>query len=542
MCIRDSPKPAQKIIEASAEERNAVEAAKYGVKVSTLRPDLRDANREREAAIPFHGFVPTSRPSALPRLQLEQQEREEHRKVPCPSVEDVRRRLADVSERVDYRTTAATVRREELLVRKQREQEEAKLAQQESNLHDDRAYQQWRQKEEDDAERDRQLRIKERKLEAMISDAEARRAKQKQQEENRKEVEKLKIEAEVVSQVQAKEQLKEKRRLKRQAIEQRETIAVQVQEAKKKEQVKRVEVATAVKQEKREINLHIAMETELERERKAHMILEIKKAQKEAAELRKEAMLERQRENREGVVGESTLGNLGATAITMLHKLTVAELRVLQGRLQEENAQLVEEKRIRILATRQTEKETVQAMERDVAHRREQVRSEKERQRQMKKDRADRIKEEQRSSEEKKLFDLQRRLEDKRVSKKALDDKHKEEERRRAIASHLLEADGNAVERKKIADLERALGNTVVANQNAGLQTRKVHRAISASEATRRDTNINHTRTKLNSARQFSDQIARDQRDALNDERHSELLMQRKVLESMKQERAQRRR
>eukprot|EP00656_Telonema_subtile_P026063 TRINITY_DN28056_c0_g1_i1.p1 TRINITY_DN28056_c0_g1~~TRINITY_DN28056_c0_g1_i1.p1 ORF type:complete len:227 (-),score=50.23 TRINITY_DN28056_c0_g1_i1:1-681(-) len=226
----------------------------------------------------------------------------------------------------------------------------------------------------------------------------------------------------------------------------------------------------------------------------------------------------------------------------MLHKLTVAELRVLQGRLQEENAQLVEEKRIRILATRQTEKETVQAMERDVAHRREQVRSEKERQRQMKKDRADRIKEEQRSSEEKKLFDLQRRLEDKRVSKKALDDKHKEEERRRAIASHLLEADGNAVERKKIADLERALGNTVVANQNAGLQTRKVHRAISASEATRRDTNINHTRTKLNSARQFSDQIAREQRDALNDERHSELLMQRKVLESMKQERAQRRR
>lgn len=534
------PKPVLRTVQATREELNAVEAAKYGVKLSTLKPELREANREREAAIPFYGFVPTHPPS-LPTLHPERDD-DTRRMVPCPTVEDVRRRLADVSHKVDYKTTAATVRREELLVRRQRQHEEDKLAQQESNLHDDRAYQQWRQKEEDDAERDRLMQIKERKLEAMISDAEARRAKIKQQNINHKEAERLKVAAGITAQRLAKEKSRERRRLKQHAVEQRETIATQIEEAKKKERERRDEVATAVKQETRDISIQIALETELERERKAQMIADIRRTQKEAAEMRKEAMLERQRENREAITGETSLGNLGASAITMLHKLTVAELKALQGRLAQEHAQLVEEKRLRILSAREEEKKVVQAMERDVAQRREQVKAEKEQQRQQKKDREERIREEQRASEEKKLFELQRRLEDKRAAKKATEEKYKAEEKRRAIASHLLEADGSAVERKKIADLERALGNAIVTNQNASLQIRKVNRAISASEAQRRDTNINQTRQKLNSARQFSDMVAQEQRDALHEERRKELLMQKKVLESLKAERAQRRR
>eukprot|EP00744_Colponema_vietnamica_P009575 GILI01013603.1.p1 GENE.GILI01013603.1~~GILI01013603.1.p1 ORF type:complete len:813 (-),score=198.72 GILI01013603.1:149-2548(-) len=505
---------------ASDAELRAVEAARHGKKLSALDDATKAENRAREEAIPFQPFSANARPSNMARLLDEQRRREQEEMSPLPprpSVEEVRRNISNVAGNVEVKSTKAALKRELALVQKKREEEEARFAQRLAALRDDTEFRDWQAQGRQADEEERMRQMQQRKLDTMLADEEARQTKAKHTKLRQAETREMKEEiGELRGQVKRENELKHKV-LAQQAEVQRQRLVADVAVAVEAVQKTRQKAFEDAKQLRQRNEVEMALQEELEFRRKAEMIQNIKKMQKESAELRKEAILAKQMANRQAIY--SSITDDGATIMhAAMEEMSFVDLRKLLQATSKEQDRLVEEKRLRIVATREAEKKSLQQMEEAVMLHRGAVRAEKDSKREDKRQVLSAAAAAAKEKEEQQIQALQAKLAAKREERQRTESNVKEEERRRAMAAQLLMKDSRAVEKKKFAQMEMAAENTVLAAQNSRLRIRQVQRAISANEAGKRETNLNSAQRKLQSARALSDEINEVKKELLTKE------------------------
>ena len=529
------PKPIGAHYKATEAELRAVAAARHGVKLSALDDATRAENRAREEAIPFRPFAITERPSNAERLLEEQLAREREAMAPLPprpTVEEVRRNLKEVSAGVEVKTTKAALTRELALIKKKRDEEEAKYAHRLAALRDDTEFREWQAqgRQADDEER---LRLAhQRRLDAMIADEEARLTRDRQTRARQAESKVMRTAIEGQRGALRRENEARQAELRAQAEEQRAQLGEAVAEAVGAVQSTRKAHAEEAKAQRQRNEVEMALAAELERQRKAEMILCIRQMREESAEMRREAVLAKQAANKAAAYASTTEDGLALQHVPM-EDMTLVDLKKLLHATTRERARLVEEKRVRIASERAAEKAAVGQMEAVVAQHREAVRAEKEAKREEGRVKLSAAAAAAKAKEEQQIVDLQARLAQRREERKTNAIAVRDDERRRAVAAQLLMRDSKAVERHKHAQMERAAEGTVIAAQNARLRERRVGREISANEAAKRDDNLNSAQRRLQEARALSDQINAEKKGARREEDAFDLLVRKALYAEM---------
>lgn len=495
------------------EERACVEAARRGEKLSTLNPVVKTQNRRREKEIPFHEFNAVERPSDMPRLLKEKTEREQAEvaqlQLNRPSPTRVRQQLQAIATTVDVRTTNAALRREDIVYRRRLEEEEEELRRKEQALRDDSEYWAWRNKEEQRERVERETRIAQRKIDMMLADEEARAVRLKQQKRNQSISRQFRAEnAHWREQFEREEQARVEEQ-RRRAIELRDELKQDADEALARLQREKQQIVAEVKTQKQRDEMKVAMAFELERERKQQLIKEIKAVHERSIKIREEER-ERKRHVRPVDVGQ-------------LVTMTYEELQDKLVEVKREQEELTERRREAILRSKDELRREQDEMRARIAQQRQRFRSEKETARTARRETAAEAAERQRAAEEAKIFELQEKLRSKREEREREQQARREEDRQRRLAAQLLAADAGAIEAEKWREMERGAQNTVVLAQNRRLQQNRVDRAIRRGTEALREKNIEATFEQHLSARRATDELLSTKRTIyLADKEHDE--------------------
>jgi len=478
-------------------EKECIEAAKKGKKVSTLAPDVRDRNRERERHIPFKEFTATKTRETLPRLMEEQRLREAAARMPEPlprkGPEEVRDQLSRVQDKVELKMTLAARQREYALYKKYDAEEEAHRMAREQALRDDSEFVAWKRRMEAQDKAEREALIAQRKLDLMLGDQHAKDARRKQEAYNMSVSRQYRAEMDVWRGEFASEcekQVQEKRvaiETLRIALKQDPAAAVaRVSKAKSA-------VAAAVKTESEENEKMVAVQMELEQERRRALIAEIKETHAR--------FVERRRKERQTFL-EKTSDDL---MTGKLQGMTIPELHEALRKQKEEFAVWEDAQRAKIVENR--EKRTMHAVESQKYI--EEVRARRRSKKDLERDERDRIAEEARANamalEEHKLAELQAKLQAKREERHNEAQKRRLEERQRRVAAQMLSADAGAIEAAKWQEMERGAQNSLLAKQNRRLADMRVVREVSHAETSRRETNLQRRHDDVHAKLEESD-------------------------------------
>ena len=460
------------------------------IPLNGLRPNREPTDYKMNA------FVPTERPSNLQRLLKDQAERDESVFLPDPAMRnrlqpgEVRAKLAPPEQPV--RTTAAAVRREQLLYKRRDEERLAILHKKEIEMRDDAEFQAWRRKEEDKAKTERDTLIAERKLLMMLSDEEAKASKARQEQSNQEVSRQFRHEMHETRSRVEQEKEEERRQKLRFATDLRQELSQQVEVAVAQVATTKKSAAAELKAEKQLNEQRVAIQLELERERKVSMIQEIKKIHAESVAMRSETIEKRRHE-------------ANAVDIGGIATMSYAELLEKLSEVKREQDDLESERREAIIKHRTQQRQQLNEMQAQCEAERRAYLEEKERQRSEKKRGEAEHAEQLRVAEESRLVELQAKLSEKREKRKEQERLRKEAERERKLSGQLLAGDASAVEWNNWRELERGQQNKVVSVQNSLVRHRSQEWMLRTLESQVREANISASTVKQATHRQMSD-------------------------------------
>lgn len=480
------------------------------------------------------GFKETARPMNLPRLVEEQRQREAAVYEPDPVMRGPRMGPAEVREvyatenirqAKPIKATTTTIRREALLYRRRDEQEANAIAKKAQELRDDSEYQQWRATEEARVNAEREAKIAQRKLELMLGDEEARAARAKQEADNLQQAQEFRSAMSAWRDTAAAEASAERQR----KVEFAEALRIQVAEATEAAQqgvrVQKRHIAEKVRTEKEENEVRVAVSLELERQRKAAMIAEIRAVHAQSVAMRAET-IEKCREARR----DADLGLLDGMSMDELYR-KLAEVK-------QEHATLEATRRSKIIDHRTKQREELARLAERCETERYQFLDRKDREREERRAAAAAVADKVRAAEEAKLIELQAKLQEKRDSRKAVMDKRREEERLRNVAAMLVAGDAGAVESKKWAEMERGVTNRIMRDQSHTVRELKSERAKQTMMLGQREVNITAQVQTTRRRQQASDDTFHAKRETFVSDREREDQVRSEALAAMRQEKA----
>lgn len=466
-------------------EKACIEAAKQGKKVSTLPSHIKHDNRTKERAIPFVRFrAAEAKMTDYEELrhQAEQAELEQRLKhmeaigQARGSPEDIRAQMRHIASNVEVAHTYAVIRREDLLYRRQMEDEEKRILKKQQELRDDSEYQQWKAAEEAKEKRAQEIMIAQRKIEMSLADERARETKEKEKQKNLKMTKAYKAAKEESMAVLQDEEAVKKAELRHKSKELKHQLKADRQAAVSKMSEQKESIAQEIRTQSQQCEMAVALQLDFDRERKQALIKEIKEAHARFIEMQKS-----QKDKHE----TATPVDIG-----QIQTMTWAELKSKLAEVKTDHLRVEEERRKAILDLRNNRT----AYMNECRDRIEQFRAERRDKKIAARDEV--LSERERAAtaaqkvEEARLLELQAMLQEKRDAKKALQRERRTEERQAKLAARLLSSDASAVQSQKWAEMERGRQNAVIRAQNEDLRERVQHKQLQEDLHTMRESRI----------------------------------------------------
>jgi len=501
--------PPRPVVDTATEAQKAVvEAARTHQKnASTLPKEVIEENRRKEEISrreikPFRmktDEIVSRRSRALQEMldKAEQEARPELTSVKSPQeVHEVLTRPPLHSVKL----THATMLREDKFYQKREIEEQAAIHKIETELRDDSEFREWQQKMLAKDEETRRILIAQRKVDMRMADEAAKDAKRAQIHANQDFVLELKERITEERKRQTEVLLVEAAERRINAEEQSKILEEGLREAKTKLTKKRIDDADVIREEKHRDMVNLALNFEMERQRKQDLIKEFKEAHTQNSLLRENVVA-----GVKGHVFVRTLDKEACSDIGILNEMSLAQLQRELLRVKDENLVLESFRRDSIVRARsQREDEASERMSRiDAA--RSKVRTEKEEARKKRREMEALDKQQKNAIEEKHLQELQIKLAESREAKEKEEQARKAAERARRVASQLLAADAGAMEEKRWAELERGAQNAALRAQNNRLVAQRIRREVEAGAHIVRETNLQSEAEMHAEARAWSD-------------------------------------
>eukprot|EP01064_Diplonema_japonicum_P018202 TRINITY_DN26891_c0_g1_i1.p1 TRINITY_DN26891_c0_g1~~TRINITY_DN26891_c0_g1_i1.p1 ORF type:complete len:790 (+),score=247.71 TRINITY_DN26891_c0_g1_i1:82-2451(+) len=469
------PKYRRPIEDCSEEKLAAIAAYKQGVQASSLDKEAKQKNREREEAKPVNApsLAVLQRPSNMAEMKARRQAELEaeftKQKTPCASPEAVKKRMERQPVENPKLTTAALLREEHVYTKKQEEEEEL-LRRKAVEMRDDTEFRVWQQKMQDADDEDARNAVALRKVEMMLSDEEARIARKKEEQRKAKLASKIK---EDIS-----DKLTEVKELQQRQLEENKTLVamqaeISEQNVKKAKADLKEENATRarlIKEEDKLLELKVAERLELELQRKADVIRQIRE---EGARLRMVLGADgsvTKKMFRRDYDPSSTMG------IGTLNEMSLIELQDKLMVVRQQHNEAVKLKREQIEKDRDDAKEKNERRLENVLKKRAEKRANCTAQRIMKQDERATLATEQAARDRIRLQALQAKLQEKREQRRGDEESRKDQDRKRRLEQQLKSADEGAIERKKWVEMERGLQNISKLRQLKGIEAAKIER------------------------------------------------------------------
>jgi len=487
-------------------EKRCVELTKKGVRgASTLDAETRQKNREREKRIPFKEFSATARPLQLPQLLEEERRRQEAEMRPVttdrPSPARVREKIAAVQDRVEVKPTGAALLREFNLYKRREEAAEKARLRKEQEMRDDTEFREWKARMDAAEEAENARLVAQRKAELIAGDEAARATRQRLEKENLKRTRKDKVAMDKWRADAAAEAERERRRREARAAELRVELRDATDAALDNVAAAKKAEAAVARDESHRREQAVAVQLELEKQRKQQLIEEIKAAHA--------AFVKRQQEQHATMA--ERMANTAASGA--LEGMTIAQLRQKLADTKAEHKAWEEAQREKILASKQTAKSTIAERAAFVEAERRRAREQKERARLQREEAAATKAAAQQKREEQLAVTLDAKLEAQRAEKKHAQDDRRRQERERKVAAQLLSQDAGAMEALKWAEMERGKQNALLRAQNEALCERKRRDKLHAVEQSLRETNIAAKERQQRERLQVADSTFRTKRE-----------------------------
>lgn len=260
-----------------------IQSYKEGKKEATIPESLRQKHKEefqKKLKDPLFKRVKevsekNSKKNEIKAEKMKKKNEEilEDNKPKITSIDKLRKLL---NEPANVRYNAAALLREDALIKQKQVQEANILKKYESELRDSSKFFEWQEemKKRDDVEN--KLRIQQRKLEMELVDARAKQAKIEQEEKNKLDAIQLKEDVEKKLEILRQEREKEVIELKDKASKLQEKIKNSVNISKNKNKKEKEEIAESLRRQKHKMELILARQMELERQRKEDIVLQVK--------------------------------------------------------------------------------------------------------------------------------------------------------------------------------------------------------------------------------------------------------------------------
>ena len=373
------------------------------------------------------------------------------------------------------RLNAASILREDNLYRKKQEAEAAILGAYERELRDSSTFDVWQQKMKEQDEKERMEHIEMRRMEALLADEEAKEARIRKEVENRENA--------IVMKQEAAEG--EKERVKAEEARQREVkmLVHTVQEARIGPVQAREELNRKHKQTARELRLEMERaeaqrkeEARQEEARRADLIKQIR-----ALEL-----VPRKRETR---LDPTYVPQLG-----LLEEMSLAELRERLMIVEEQRQEEEESKRGKILIAKQEKEADLAQRVKRLGGMRERAATEAASKREKEKAKERSVEGERRERLADAQLKVQQTLETKRAQRMQKEAELAAELKRIKIKNQFLEADKEAVERKKVESQQAGEQREIVDRQHTKLSEAQAHLSVYHKETQQRLHNVQRER------------------------------------------------
>eukprot|EP00762_Andalucia_godoyi_P003890 ANDGO_05594.mRNA.1 Cilia- and flagella-associated protein 99 len=422
--LYEGPKKLEKKLqEAKEQARQAVESKMR----QASAPRLRTAERSRPVVISESDTAASS--------------------FKAKDLEDVKRKMQQIDAPV--RMNAAAILREDTVYKKKQAQDAEVLRKYESDLRDASEFYEWqsRTRAQDDAERNAD--VERRKLEILLSDMEAREAREKKQAELKQLVEKEKEATEKEMNELKKKQQMEVIDKKIAAEELKQLLAEKRAEALRKVQEEKEREAEKIRIERREAEIRIAEELEAERQRKENLIRQIRALEKVPSA-----------SSRIAKVFDPT----ESSGIGLLDEMSLAELHERLSFLKEQKTIEEEQKRQEIISDKQQKELVLKQKAESIAHFRNMARQDAVLQREKKLEEERQKKELADIIRNKELQALSDKLARKRDAAKSHKEQLQEEERLKRQQSQFLAADKAAREEQHFRRTQAGVERQTVSN------------------------------------------------------------------------------
>eukprot|EP00760_Papus_ankaliazontas_P004708 PhM_4_TR12034/c0_g1_i1/m.100834 len=491
---RHDPLPRPKPVKDTATDaqKKAVELAKNGAKASTLAEEAAAENRRKEEESrqrmqPFDmktEKIKARRSRAVQEMLEEEKARAQPQLGAILSIDEVRAKLMKEPDSEVRLTNAALLREDKFYERKEAEAL-AILRKKETEMRDDTEFREWQRKmlEQDDEEQRRM--VWQRKIDMRLADEAAKDARRAHVHHNQDNALQFREEMSEERRRQHEANMMELVSLRMAAEEQSTEMQERLQKAKEKVNQDRQSGATNVRDESQQNELQLAMNFELERQRKADLIREFKEAHTQNSLLREGVV-----DGVKGFVYVRPLDKENTVGLGILNEMSLAQLEREIVRVKEENVALEKMRRDAILETKSIkESEASERLDR-VQNARQRVRAEKEAQRMKRREAEAKARRDYQEVEEKQLRELREKLAQHREAKQKEDSARLQAERARRVANQLLSADAGAMEEKRWAEIERGAQNRAVVSQNERLASQRTRNAVDTRQTMLRESNI----------------------------------------------------
>lgn len=434
------------------------EVAKGNRFPSLLAEEARTANRQREEAarVEVREFVPTERPMQMPRLLAEAAEREARERKPVRSAPMPASSAGGggrQSSAPAVRSTHAALMREAALYKKQEEREKEKLAQAERELRGTEDFESWRNAQHADAERAKQQAVRARKLEMQLIEEQAIEAKKQLQAQNQEHTRHMREqEKEVLRKLHEEKECQAEQNRDR-AADIRVELELRRAEALESLEQAKLRAAAAVKADAERGQKEIAVRLELERQRRAELTEQLKRAHT-AFCAKKRAANEAAKE----------------LELKELRALTIDQVQEMIARVKDEEREWLEAQRHKIVAAKEQEAAKLRQLEEQISRSRNRIVQDKVTVRTEKQTAKMAEDEQRRAMEDERILQLQARLQEKRETRMKERNDVRAADKQRKVAALLLEADEAHVEAKRWSELEGAMQRRSVQSQRTGVK------------------------------------------------------------------------
>ena len=452
--------------DVSEEKKNAIQAYKYKVQVSSLPKIVQDENRRREASIPSRPpALSTASRSALlsNRPVVDSDVKSEVKTVPCMSPARVRKLMSQEPVEKPKLTNAALLREEAVFTKKVTE-EEAILKRKVVEMRDDTEFKNWQQAMQEKDDIAKKKAIAQRKVEMMLADEEGRVARKKEEQRKAREATVIKSEIDESLQRLNLQKARELDNSRHYVKTQTETNEANLSRAKSKMLEKRVTNARSVKEEDMLLELKAAERLELDLQRKSRAIKE-RKVESENRPVHKKQF------DPDTTMGFGTLNEM---SLTQLQHSLISTRKAQINHLDSKHACIEQE--------RCNQKEKHAGRLSSILQRRSAIRQIAAVNRQVQQQQLQQAKDKQEKKEKIQLQALQAKLQEKRENRIFEEEQRRDGERKRRLEQQLRSADGGAIEYKKWSEMERGQQNTSKLRQLKSIKSLKVDQSTTQKE------------------------------------------------------------